>query len=341
MTKLTKLLAFVLIILLTQAVQIKKQKKCIALALEGGGDMGSYQVGVLKAFADNLPDEDLMYDVITGVSVGSINAMGIALHPMGKEKDAINWMVNLWGLLGPTSIYVNWPFGIPQGLFFQEGIWNNNVELDFLNKTFHTIPNAKVSRRIHINTVDIDTGVLYKYNETTPLDDLVYAVKASTSMPLAFTHTHFQNHTFIDGGSYWNLDLSGAIERCLEVVDSYKDIIVDVVLCDGPNNITDYDPANYNTISNYSRYRSIKTYYSVIGDLNETMRGYPDVNFRYLVYPKEPLPHAFIPLVFDHDKMAEMTQIGMREGKAAIEEKNETTREKVARISKDSWLSHQ
>lgn len=56
------------------------------LSLEGGGDKGSYEAGVLKAFVESLPPNEVIYDVVTGVSVGAINAMAIALHPKGEEK---------------------------------------------------------------------------------------------------------------------------------------------------------------------------------------------------------------------------------------------------------------
>lgn len=189
------------------------RKKCRALVLEGGGDKGSYQVGVLKSFVENLPKVDVMYDVVTGVSVGSINAAGLALHKIGDEKEAINWMYGLWHTLGVTDIYINWPLGIFQGLFFEEGLWNNQPEREFLKDVYDNFKEKTVYRKININTVDYNTGEIYRYNETTEFEKLPLAVVASTSMPLAFPHVHMDNHTFIDGGSVWNLDLSGAIER--------------------------------------------------------------------------------------------------------------------------------
>ena len=76
-------LFFVLLVCYAASMELKNAKKCRALALEGGGDQGSYQVGVLKTFVDLLDPEDIKYDVITGVSVGSINAAAISLHEIG------------------------------------------------------------------------------------------------------------------------------------------------------------------------------------------------------------------------------------------------------------------
>jgi len=42
-------------------------KICRALALGGGGDRGAYEAGVLKYLVDNLPAEEVQYDVVAGI----------------------------------------------------------------------------------------------------------------------------------------------------------------------------------------------------------------------------------------------------------------------------------
>ena len=293
-------------------------KKCRALVLEGGGDMGSYQVGVLKAFVDNLPKEEVEWDVITGVSVGSINAASISLHEIGQEKVAIDWMLSLWKQFGKRDIYRNWMLGPLQGLFFKPGLWDNTAEADYLQEKFKEFPDRELKRRININTVDFDTGAIYKYREDVDFDVLPKAVRASTSMPFAFPHTYLDGHAFVDGGSVWNIDLSGAIKRCKEIVDNDKDIIVDVVMCNGANNVTDKEHKKYNAMQNYGRYQQIRAFYSIMSDYCEIKRGYPNVNFRYILSPQEDLPSGFLPLGFDHDSMVEMINIGIKEGEQAI-----------------------
>jgi len=48
------------------------------LALSGGGNNGAWEVGVLWGFMNYGNVADFEYDVITGVSAGSINAMAIS-----------------------------------------------------------------------------------------------------------------------------------------------------------------------------------------------------------------------------------------------------------------------
>lgn len=43
-----------------------------------------------------LDSSDLSYDVVTGVSVGALNAGAISLFPIGEEKEMSDWLLNLW-----------------------------------------------------------------------------------------------------------------------------------------------------------------------------------------------------------------------------------------------------
>lgn len=208
----------VLLITLAFSMKIGNKKKCRALVLEGGGDKGSYQVGVLKAFVENLPKEEVAYDVVTGVSVGSINAGAVTLHDIGEEKAAVDWMYDLWSVLKASDVYENWPWGYIQGFTYEEGLWNNQPLRDFLTARLKDFKEEKVYRKTNIIAVDFDTGEVVRYNETTPFQQLPNTVVASASMPFAFPHAHMDNHTLVDGGTVWNIDLNGAIDRCREVV---------------------------------------------------------------------------------------------------------------------------
>ena len=62
----------------------------MALALSGGGAKGAYEVGALWEMVNQ--GEDVQYDVISGVSVGAINALGLAMFEKGKEKEAVDYL---------------------------------------------------------------------------------------------------------------------------------------------------------------------------------------------------------------------------------------------------------
>jgi predicted patatin/cPLA2 family phospholipase len=51
-----------------------KDDKCRVLGLRGGGTNGAYEIGVLEAMVDLLDPNEIAYDVVEGISIGSINA---------------------------------------------------------------------------------------------------------------------------------------------------------------------------------------------------------------------------------------------------------------------------
>src|SRR4051794_14772326 len=59
--------------------------ECIALLLQGGGALGSYQAGVYEALAE----ADLHPDWVAGISIGAINAAIIAGNPPTERVDKL------------------------------------------------------------------------------------------------------------------------------------------------------------------------------------------------------------------------------------------------------------
>jgi NTE family protein len=62
------------------------------LVLEGGGDRGAYQAGAVRGLVENLPPKDVEYDVVSGVSIGAINAAGFSFFKPGKEDEASQYL---------------------------------------------------------------------------------------------------------------------------------------------------------------------------------------------------------------------------------------------------------
>ncbi len=65
-----------------------KQDVCRALVLSGGGNNGAWEVGVFSGMLANGDPADFEFDVVTGVSAGSINAGGFAGWEIGNEVAA-------------------------------------------------------------------------------------------------------------------------------------------------------------------------------------------------------------------------------------------------------------
>jgi NTE family protein len=72
--------------------------------LPGGGARGAYQVGVLNAISELMPDARNPFPVIVGVSVGAINAAAIACQAC-NYKAAVKHLVELWSNIRACEVY--------------------------------------------------------------------------------------------------------------------------------------------------------------------------------------------------------------------------------------------
>ena len=70
------------------AVEAASDKKCRAVALSGGGSNGAWEMGVLYGFTHYGNPSDFAYDVVTGISAGSINAIQLMSYAVGDEVNA-------------------------------------------------------------------------------------------------------------------------------------------------------------------------------------------------------------------------------------------------------------
>ena len=75
-----------------------------ALYLAGGGARGAYQAGVLKAIGHILQVKTLPFDLVSGVSVGSINA-AILAENADNFPAALDKLETIWGEIHCQQIY--------------------------------------------------------------------------------------------------------------------------------------------------------------------------------------------------------------------------------------------
>jgi len=72
-----------IIIFFSFCVAYSQAQTCHALVLQSGGDLGAYEAGVFYGLVNNLAAADVAYEVVTGISVGSMNTVGIGQFPVG------------------------------------------------------------------------------------------------------------------------------------------------------------------------------------------------------------------------------------------------------------------
>ena len=102
------LLLLALSLVTTYGKSAKKQDSCKALVMSGGGSNGAWEMGVLWGLTHYGDPEQYKYDVVTGVSIGSINAALLALWKKGSEVQATEYISKMWQEIKTENIYEHW-----------------------------------------------------------------------------------------------------------------------------------------------------------------------------------------------------------------------------------------
>ena len=83
--------------------------------MSGGGSNGAWEAGVIHGLLHQGNPEDYEWDVVSGVSAGSINAALLSPWEIGDELAASEWLVDKWLSLENSSIYTEWDLGLVSG----------------------------------------------------------------------------------------------------------------------------------------------------------------------------------------------------------------------------------
>lgn len=78
---------------------------CRVLVLSGGGSNGAWEAGVLYGMLNEGNPADYEWDVVTGVSAGSINTSAIAGWNKGEETEMVSWLSDLWKNLRTDDVW--------------------------------------------------------------------------------------------------------------------------------------------------------------------------------------------------------------------------------------------
>ncbi len=87
---------------MNQPAETKSFNSGQALVLSGGGARAAYQVGCLRAIAQNIPD--YRPEILTGVSAGAINATHLGAF-QGSWRDSVEALVSLWQQMRTNNVY--------------------------------------------------------------------------------------------------------------------------------------------------------------------------------------------------------------------------------------------
>jgi predicted acylesterase/phospholipase RssA len=304
--------------MLLLALSYAGDRKCRALAMSGGGDKGSYQASVFIEFTNLLSKEDVAYDVITGASAGSLNGAALSLFARGREDEAAEFIFGLWNSISNDDILKNWSEGILYSIFFKSSIFDNSPLVEFL---YEQIGPRSFEKKFSVVITNADTGkgehVDFNASDRIP-DDAIPTIVASSSIPFAFPPLYRDDNFYIDGGCVWNLDISGAIRRCKEVVENDEDIILDIILCSSYNLTEPGELKKFKPLDHFIRAQEIMEWHSLMADLDNQMDFYPAVNYRYILGPSVQLSNSPLPLDFSPEHLEFCFDIGKQDARKAI-----------------------
>lgn len=277
-------------------------------------------------------DQDFQYDIVTGVSAGSINALGVLMYEKGDEKNMADFLTQTWMVTNKSNICVTWPGGYIQGIFFKPSLFDNNPELPYLQGRVFTEP---TKRKGVIVTTDIKTATKVAFTEKDWAEDkniAAYAALFSSAIPFAFLYRDYGNYTFIDGGWSESMDVEDAVLRCREEVEDDSDIIVDVVWCFN-HTLTMGDTSGYNGLQMWSRAKDIQKWRTGTFIYNYTVQAFPDVNWRYAMIPSHKPPFEILPLEFNDKKTQTMINTGESDALNALNEGENISHERMLKYS--------
>ncbi len=177
-----------------------------ALILSGGSTRGPLQVGALRA----LLEEGFKFDMIVGVSIGSLNGIMFAYKP---TMESIERLEEIWLSVKKEDIF---PEGRVKAIFRlitnKKSLFSNDAFYKFILKTVPVMTFSELSLQMFIPAVNIKNRRVYVFGDD-PYDSVPDALMASSALPPYFPPWKYKGMYLIDGGFYSNLPYDIAIGK--------------------------------------------------------------------------------------------------------------------------------
>lgn len=107
----------------------------------------------------------MAWDVVSGISIGAVNAAAISTFEIGDEYAMSDYLVELWSNFDEHTITNSWSKGLLYGLFKEGAAFNKD---NFLNLITSILEDKPLKRKMVVSAVDIESGNYFAFDETTP-----------------------------------------------------------------------------------------------------------------------------------------------------------------------------
>jgi predicted patatin/cPLA2 family phospholipase len=198
---------------------VKQVSPCKVLSLSGGGSYGAFEMGIVSKLIES---DNGKWDLITGVSAGSINAGFLSTIDKYNETKYTNIIKDLWLNTTNSQVYSN--------VFFLNGI-----SLYQTKPLQHTLDKLFLNR-IPIRPIIVSATSLKNSNSTHfYINDFkkfgfTNIIMASTAIPILFPPFEFNNDIYVDGGITSNILMYEGIKYCINNFPN-EHIYIDVIIC--------------------------------------------------------------------------------------------------------------
>ena len=174
----------------------------VAFVLSGGGNLGSVQIGMLRA----LLERGITPDLIVGCSVGAINGAALADEPtlVGVARLEQVWRNVDGNDLMPRSVLPNAVAMARKG----EAIHDNDGLRQMLTAAMGARDFADLTVRFECVATDVDSVREVWFSE----GPLVEAILASSAMPALYPAVEIDGVRYLDGAIVNDVPLSRAVE---------------------------------------------------------------------------------------------------------------------------------
>jgi NTE family protein len=217
-----------------------------AIVLQGGGALGAYEYGVLKALYEARPGFRPV--AVAGISIGAITAAVLG----GAAGDPIRALDTLWRRKLTVSSPVPAPwlpapidralatFGNPgmyqlqAGLFTTPWLLTSIYDTAPLRETLAELVDPRRldddTTRVIVGAINVTTGVMEYFHSRQPGGLTFEHVAASGSLPPSFPMTPIGEHRYWDGGLFSNTPLGPAINALEQAAGGDRNVERELVV---------------------------------------------------------------------------------------------------------------
>lgn len=235
------------------------RKTLTALSLQGGGALGAYEYGVLKALYEKR-GKGFRPRVVAGVSIGAINAALLigakgdpleALDRLWRERLCVSWPSLFdsswtgfvpWSMIGLAERNLSFlgnagMYCLKPEFFLMPALaWLHNSSLydtSFLRETLADFVdpeklNHPEKTRLIVTAVNVKTGLLSRFDNS-KMELTFDHIIASGSFPVTFPMTQIGEDFFWDGGVFMNMPVGEAVNALEQIEADNPDVEREVI----------------------------------------------------------------------------------------------------------------